>query len=403
MVKKILFVDDEPRVLQGLQRMLRCMISEWEMKFVESGQAALDLMSQEQFDVLVTDMRMPGMDGAQLLTRVKELYPSVIRIVLSGQSDRETILKSVRPAHQYLSKPCDAENLKSTITRAFALRDLLGNKDLKHIVSKIDALPSMPALYKQIMEELSSDDPSLRKVGEIISKDVGMTAKMLQLVNSAFFGMYNHISNPIQAVNLLGLDTIKALVMTVQIFSQFKEKAISQHYLEVLWMHSLRTGQCSRYIAMAELNNKQFVDDVFMAGLLHDIGKLVLLVNFPKEYKEVVQAAKVPDISCWESESVIFGTTHAEIGAYLMGIWGLSDPIVEAIAYHHFPSRCPHKCISPLAMVHVVDAILNHEPENGEAVQGLDKDFLEQLTIMDSIPKWKELCQKGTEEQLVND
>lgn len=204
----VLFVDDEPHVLQGLQRMMRSMRQEWEIITAGGGLEALDLLSRKPVDVVVTDMRMPGMDGTQLLNEIKNSYPQIVRIILSGQSDREMILKSVRPAHQYLAKPCNDEILKSTIERSCWLRDLLADNSLKQLISRIDSLPSLPTLYLEILRELESPYSSMQKIGEIISRDIGMTAKILQMVNSAFFGFRRHIASPAEAAELLGLETI---------------------------------------------------------------------------------------------------------------------------------------------------------------------------------------------------
>ena len=223
MKRKILFVDDEPKVLISIRRMLHSLRKEWDMQFAESGPEALSILAQDPFDVIVTDMRMPGMDGAQLLTEVKQNYPQMVRIVLSGHADKEMIYKSVRPAHQYLSKPCDADLLKLTVSRACTLREMLTQDSLKKVVSEMDSLPSLPSLYAEIMEELRKEDASIQKIGEIISRDLGMTAKILQLVNSAFFGIPRHIENSAQAVNLLGMNIVKALVLTMEVFSEFEQ------------------------------------------------------------------------------------------------------------------------------------------------------------------------------------
>ena len=141
-------------------------------------------------------MVMPGMDGSQLLTEVMKRHPNTVRIILSGHAEREAVLRLVGPAHQYLSKPCNAEELRNAITRAFALRDLLCNEQLKQLATRIKCLPSLPALHDQFSEELQKEDPSLERVGEIISRDIGMTTKILQLVNSAFFGLPSRSAVP---------------------------------------------------------------------------------------------------------------------------------------------------------------------------------------------------------------
>src|ERR1035438_3409471 len=192
---RLLFVDDESLVLQGLQRTLHGMRGQWDMTFVGGGEQALEALDREPHDAIITDMRMPRMDGAQLLDKVTELYPQVVRIVLSGQANRETILRSAGPAHQYVSKPCDPQELKLRLAQAFAMRDLLQNSAVRALVSGLKSIPSLPGLYYEIQAELQSEDASLKKIAEIVCKDAGMTAKILQLANSAFMGARYDISS----------------------------------------------------------------------------------------------------------------------------------------------------------------------------------------------------------------
>ncbi len=221
MKKSILFVDDEANVLSGLRRMLRGQREEWDCEFADSGQAALALIAERDgFDVIVTDMRMPGMDGAQLLEQVKQVSPRTVRLVLSGQSDQELTMKAVGPAHQFLSKPCDAETLVNVIKRACALRDRLAPGGLTNLVSQLDRLPSMPGIYRRLVHELQSPDVGVAEVGRIIAEDPAMTSKILQLVNSSFFCFQQRISDPVQAAMILGINTIKALVLSVHVFGQ---------------------------------------------------------------------------------------------------------------------------------------------------------------------------------------
>jgi HD-like signal output (HDOD) protein/CheY-like chemotaxis protein len=390
----ILFVDDELNVLQGLQRMLRVMRHEWNMAFAQSGQEALDILSKESFDVVVSDMRMPGMDGAQLLNEVMKRYPQIVRIVLSGQSDREMVLKSVRPAHQYLSKPCDPQTLKSTIAHVGALREVLVDSSLRHTVSQMNSLPTLPSTYKEIIEELQAEEPSIKKVGEIISNDVGMTAKILQLVNSAFFGPFRHVSSPSQAAGLLGLETIKPLVLLVQIFSQFDQENLPRFSLSELRDRCLATGALARAIAKLEDQGQTIINDAFMAGLLHDLGKVVLAVNFPERYNESLAAAQEKNIPPWEAERITIGTSHSEAGAYLMGLWGLHDHIVETLAFHHCPEKLHEKGFNPPIAVHVADALVHGYTTGSwhEFLSRINLDLLAELGMAHRLPIWKQIC-----------
>ncbi len=391
--KRILFVDDEPNVLSGLKRMLRGMRREWDMVFVESGPEALAQLNTIPFDVIVSDMKMPGMDGVQLLEQAMKEHPEVVRIVLSGHSEKETVLKSVRVAQQYLSKPCDPETLKLTIDRACALRDILINDSLKRVVSSIESLPSLPELYQEILEELQSDEPSIQKIGSIIEKDVAMTAKILQLVNSAFFGLPRHISSPQQAVTLLGIETTKALVLSVKVFSEFHNKKIPRKFLDALWSHSIATGKIVREIVKVENVEKGLADESYMAALLHDVGKLVLAASFPEGYGQIIKESNSEQVPIRIKELERFNTTHAEVGAYLMGVWGLPDAIVEALAFHHRPAECPVGRFAPLTAIHVASALehlfnaKNQIDYSGE----MDRRHLERLGLAERLELWERL------------
>jgi HD-like signal output (HDOD) protein len=359
MKKRILFVDDEPKVLEGLGRMLRVMRDEWEMHFATGGPEALEIMATEPFDLVITDMRMPVMNGLEFLKEVRAKYPKVIRVMLSGHADQVLIMRSVGVTHQYLSKPCDAEVLRSTVTRAIELRELLANEKIKLLIGQMSSLPSLPSLYVEIVQELQSADASIRHVGEIIAKDPGMTAKILQLVNSAFFGIRRRVSNPTDAAAYLGLETIQSLVLSVKVFSKFESYCTPGCSIDEISSHSLATAVLAKRIAEGEHAGKAMADEAFTAGLLHDLGKLVLCTNLPKQYGEVVARSISAGAGYCDVEREILGSTHAEVGAYLMGLWGLPDPIIEAIALHHRPSDCTQKNFCALSAVHAANALEN--------------------------------------------
>ncbi|MGA7077765.1 MAG: response regulator [Terriglobales bacterium] len=356
MAKRILFVDDEPMVLTGLKRSLRPMHAEWEMVFAEGGAEALQALDRQAFDIIVTDMRMPGMDGAQLLEEVQKRSPQTLRMVLSGQSDRETILRSVNPAHQFVAKPCEAEELKSRLTRAFALKDLLQNPALREIVTKLDYLPSLPASFLQLNEELRRPEPSLQKIDELIAADMAMTAKILKLVNSAFFCLPCTISSASHAVQLLGLDTLRTLVLTAHVFEQFQSRLLSADDMRQISDHSLAVSNSARKIARLEKAEKHIQEESFTAGLLHDAGKLILACTLGEQYAKVLEYMEKADIGLYAAERELLGCSHAQVAAYLFGLWGLPSTIVEAVAWHHDPAGSLSVKFSPLAAVHVASA-----------------------------------------------
>ncbi|HZQ67094.1 MAG TPA: response regulator [Terriglobales bacterium] len=392
MSKRILFVDDEPMLLSGLKRSLYPLRQEWEMVFVNSGKEALDAMSQHPFDIIVTDMLMPEMSGAQLLEEVKARFPQTLRMVLSGQADQELILKSVDPTHQYISKPCEADELKRRLMRAFAIRDLLQSSELRGLVSRLDSLPSLPSLYFELTGELNKSEPSVARIGKLVSADVGMTSKILQLVNSAFFGVRCQISNAMQAVQLLGLDVLRALILSTHVFSSFRTTLFSDADLQCLWKHNLSSSSYARSIAVSEGIGQRGVDDCFTAALLHDSGKMVLASVVESNYQHVLQLVKSTGASIVSAEKEVLGCTHAEVAAYLFGMWGLPDSIVEGVAWHHKPSDSGQSTFSTVAATHVASIYDElHSPNWLLDHIELDRTFLETIGCAAHEEKWRSL------------
>ncbi|MEP6901112.1 MAG: response regulator [Actinomycetota bacterium] len=387
----ILFVDDEPNILEGLQRMLRSMRNDWQMSFALGGIEALAMLKEKSIDVVVSDMKMPGIDGAKLLTEVREHYPHIVRIILSGYSEKEMIMRSLGITHQYLSKPCDPEILKATVKRVCALRDLLSDENLRSLVSQMPMIPSLPTLYNELIDELAKTEPSSRKVGEIVKKDIGMTVKILQIVNSAFFGLRRRISDSNEAVEFLGLDTISSLTLGLGVISQFESSETAIVLLAKLWEHSIAVGILANKIARFE--NPAVAMDAFTAGLLHDIGEVVLAVNLPQQFAQVNEFVDNENISRIEAEKRVFEANHAEVGAYLLGLWGLPTQVVEAVAFHHTPSESGSTdSFTALTAVHVANALHHFTKSDDSKTKQiyLDTEYLAKLGLLEKIPVWQE-------------
>jgi HD-like signal output (HDOD) protein len=371
------------------------MRAEWDMEFVASAEVALEAFARHPFDMVVTDMRMPGLTGLELLEKVQREFPQTIRMILSGQSDRDSIVRASGSAHQFLSKPCDPEQLKSLLVRTIALTDLLQNAPLKKFVSQLKSIPSLPAIYHEITAELRSADPSPSRIGRLIARDMGMTAKVLQMVNSAVYGVYTEVSEPGQAVLILGLETIQAIVLSLSIFSAFDPRVLSAHEAERLWDHSVTVSRFSRCIARAEGISGNALDPYQSAGLLHDVGKLVIATADPKVYRKIAKGAIGTEVRPWQIEKELLGCSHAEIGAYLLGIWGLPSTIVEAVAWHHEPSESPVTEFSPLTAVHVSSVFhAQLHPELNLRDANLDEAFLERLGLAGRQAAWIEACRQ---------
>lgn len=392
---KILFVDDEQYVLDGLKRMLRSMNRDWDIHFALNARQALAIMDESPADVIVSDMRMPEINGAELLTKVMNNYPKTIRIILSGHSRDEAIMQTVLPAHLYLAKPCDPVKLKSVIIRALRISKYVSDQRFRSVISRVSKLPSVPDVYTRVVEEFASNDPSLPKVGKIISQDVGMCAQLLKLVNSSFFGFFRHISSPEQAVTLLGTNVLKSLILSIDIFSKYDLSEVKGFSLSGLWEHCMASANLAQGIAIMEGLSRDDAGDCYMGGLLHDVGKLVLASQLPDDYNAVLERVRENNILLHDAEKVVIGVTHAEVGAYLMGLWGMPEPIVEAIAFHHQPST-DDADFQPLTAVYAANILERRSfiinPEY--AIPEFDMEYLDAMSLSDKLEDWEEMALK---------
>lgn len=386
-MKRILFVDDDANVLQGIRRMFYAKRAEWSTEFAGNGPEALERMAAGPFDVVVSDMKMPGMTGAEFLTRVKERHPDTIRMILSGHAEQATVLKALLCAHQYLAKPCDPATLQRAIEQAFALRERLGNARLKEVVAQMRSLPALPALYRQVQDELSSPTGSLARVGELIARDVGMSASVLRIVNSAYFGLNRPMTTVQGAVTFLGTETIRTLVLSVQVFQEAHGKAIPGFSLDALWNRSLETALCARTLGRREKVDTRVLDDAFLAGFFHDVGQLVLAQQLSAQYAAVLADTARGGRALAEVECERLGATHGDVGAYLLALWGMPDPIVDAVARHDAPLETADERTTVRGLVHVASALVGDGPLPGA---GSLEAELEALGLADHLETWRE-------------
>ncbi len=359
--KQILFVDDEPHVLGGLKRSLHSMRDEWDIYTAPSGAEALDFLKTKPIDLVVSDLRMPGMDGVELLKTIQHLHPEMIRFVLSGYADRFMILRCAGPAHKFLVKPCEIDPLIKSIRRSFALRDLVQSHGVQQFIANATELPALPSLYEALMNALQSRDSSMAQIASIIDSDSVLSGKLLHLVNSTFFGYIQSIS---QAVSYLGAEAMSAIALTAALFAPYLNDTQDEFGIQASYDHSISVGATAgRWIAKI-LKDRKLSEETTMAGMTHDIGKLVFIRNRPDDWRKAIQFAAEKNLPLHAAEREIFGVSHAEIGAVLLNRWGVADNIVEAVAYHHHPANSLGREQNSLFAVHVANALCHkwHDP-----------------------------------------
>ncbi|MGK9368439.1 HDOD domain-containing protein [Melioribacter sp. Ez-97] len=329
MEPRIIFVDDEINVLNGLKRSLYATQFKWKASFAQSGKEALEMLKSERCDIIISDIKMPGMDGGELLKIVKKNYPHIVRFALSGFNEEELAIQSSNTVHQYFAKPCNWNLLREKIEPVMILRELVVKKDTIELINSGDVVPALPEIYYKLEKELNSEDISIHRIVNIISKDMALTAKILQLSNSAYFGAAAQITNLHQAVTMLGINIIKSLVLYINVFNFVNKNERIKNYIEELWNHSIMVASLSKQIMEFFTKDRLKSERAYIAGILHDIGKIIqlsLLLRMGKEKNYPME----------ETESKeLLGATHCELGAYLLSLWGLPKEIVDGVLLHH--------------------------------------------------------------------
>lgn len=386
-MKEILFVEDEAILLKLYSLMLQTDPPRWHCTLAANGEAALALVKKNRFDIVISDLHMPGMGGIELLTQVRQLHPETSRIVISGFTDQAEAAESLNCTHLFLPKPFEAKFLRDTLARIGSLDAYLQSDALRALASQLPTLPSFPTLYLDLMREIESPTASIQSIAALAGKDPGITAKILQVANSAALALPEKISDPAEAVQHLGAATVRSIALSAHVFRSLAQGHSTTFSPEVLWNHLMQCGQLARAIMRHEHADTTGQEDAFTAGLLHDIGKLMLAESLPEKFNQALALAARDRRPLHEAEMKIFGATHAGLAAYLLGLWGLPTAMVEAVAFHHQPRQSELKKFSPLTAVHVANVLCNHADPTP-----VDEDYLAGLGLLDHLAGWRQLA-----------
>jgi HD-like signal output (HDOD) protein len=290
-------------------------------------------------------------------------------------------MRSIGVAHQYLAKPCESATLKAAIAQTQLLRNLLSSDSLAKLVGHVGTLSSAPVAFQELVTCLQQPTSSVADAARIVGRNVAMTANIMKLVNSAFFGSRQPIATVDRAVAYLGLDTLGALVVCDGVFRGGASSSIAGFSLERLWQHSLQTAIAARAIARIENQPATRAEEAFLAGVLHDVGKLVY----------ATRSAVVNDPAASGDDTVAqIEAHHPEVGAYLLGLWGFPNSIVEAIDFHYTPSLVSGDGFGLAGLVHVANRLVHQHEAQGTALSDscIEPGYLEKLGLTDHVPQW---------------
>ena len=334
---RILIVDDELNVLDGLKRMLSSITEVTQMEFCSSGEIALEKLKSTAFDLIICDLQMPGVNGVQVLEHVRRLSPETIRFILTGMIDHPLHHAALRLSHQLIAKPCRPELLRELIVRAIRLKNRLKQSELSGVLAKLQTLPSLPQVYQRVIEYLAQPKASCRGLSRLIGEDIGMSARLMQLANSAYYGRPGKVNNPTQAVVYLGMQTVEAMILREGIFSKIDAELAERFAAAALEAHCLRVGVLAKRICTDLALPAEMTERALMAGILHDTGKIIMIVEFAAQFEQALQKSRAEKIELFAAERQICGFTHAELGATLLSLWSLPAEIIETAAFHHVP------------------------------------------------------------------
>jgi HD-like signal output (HDOD) protein/CheY-like chemotaxis protein len=376
---RLLFVDDEPLILQGLRQGLRNKRHGWEMVFAEGGAAALEDIDRRRFDAVISDMRMPGIDGAELLRRVKLSQPHALRIMLSGQMDEAAAVRAAAIAHRFLAKPCDPGTLVAILSQALDLRAQLDCPRMYECIGCLDGLPSLPESCSALDRAVEDEHVALDDVAYIVEHDVGMSAKVLQLVNSAFFGLSRRAANVDEAVRNLGRNALRNLVRSKALSQELAGGDVALFRAEQA--RSLLAARFARRFAL----ERRAGDVAVTAAMLHNVGRLALIARLPAEQRANGEYARAHRTTAEAAERARLGVTHAETGAYLLGLWGLPADVIEAVGSHHLPLE-GRSTLDPGVVVHLAEALSAEALGSGEReATPLPEEALERLGVAHTV------------------
>ncbi len=395
-VRRILFVDDDELILRSMERVLRRPAAEsgWELCFATNGEAALEEMNRSPIEVLLCDANMAKMSGAALLRRVQERDPSVVRILLSGHTGLDVLRTALPYAHQFLPKPCDGQLLRSTLESACGVRTLLARPEMRHLVAASNQLPSVPRTFIELSNALANPNASARAVSEIIERDIAISARVLQLVSSAFYGLPRAVTSIGGAVAYLGVEVIKAIVLSAEVSRMFPlTQAVPNFSIDALQQHGMKVSQFAKRI----LGHEPGGDVLLVAGLLQDSGQLVLASRAASRFSIALSTADARKQPLHEVEVEMFGASHAEVGAYLLGLWGLPQRVVAAVANHLEPQRTHQRIFDAAAALYVanhllVDADVPALDEVPPHVVALDLSYLRFVGVAHQLDEWRRLA-----------
>lgn len=329
-MKRILVVDDEVQILKALSRMF--LETDYEIFTAENGMDALKLIETTEIDMIISDMRMPLLDGYQLLSIVKEKYPKIIRIILSGYAEEKPMFRALlhNVAKFYVFKPWNNNKLLEDIDKLFADDNVLNSEELMKTIEELGCSSSVPDNCNKMISLIEAED-----IDALISEmeqDPDISEFLIQVAKSAVYGVMPNTVK--QAAIYIGLHNLKCFMHWACVARATKQTDDIENHPELLWKHAYLTNRIFLFFYEAFLH-KQPLESTMFAGLMHNIG-LIILVKCLHKKGLIDQLALTPD-DYVRLEYGEYELRHQEIGAHFLDLWDLPFPMYEVALNHHRP------------------------------------------------------------------
>lgn len=395
-IKKVVIIKGDATRSDRVRSLLGDGADKWSPVFVDNVDEALQVLKQGGADVsaMVAEPEQWTSKNSILLDELKVKHPSVaplsFSVVPQRPAQKEKVAQTTAKANplETVASATDPGHLRVMLDRTHALHKLLTNEDVRELVSAVDQLPSLPTTHLALMQAAARPNSTVQEITDIIQSDPAMSVKVLQLVNSSLFGQSSRVSSVSQAVSILGVGLLKGLTASAHVFSALDASSTKVLSVERSQLYAMRVAR----IAQAMASTKQRQDEAFTAGLLHNIGEIVLAVKRPDEFFDVIQRCAETNEWRISVERELLGVTHPEVGAQLLTNWGIPFPIVEVAAFHHEPRRVAGGDVEVLAVVHTADALAGILT-CGDPEDMLDVQFLERAGLVQNLPRWRQLVE----------
>ena len=387
--RHLLLIDPSPNLAQRVLTALDYLDEPWQIHPAADPHAIDGLMTSQAMDVVLCGVE-PMSAALGLLALVQRRHPAALRIVIAKDADYRAARESSKVAHQCIRRTVDPAALAYEIGRVIALQRRIGTPEVLRFAGGLRRIPTMPSIYQQLRAIVSRPDFSLAQVTRTISQDAGIAARVLRLVNSAYFGLRSRVSTLDRAVSLLGAKTVSSLVFGLTVSDQFNTTGPAGQIVRSEWNRSLAVAMGAGSIARAATRDTEAADAAYLAGLFHNVGRMVLADNLGARYAGVSWPVRRADIVA--SERKLFSLGHPEVGALLLANWALSDDLVDAVAFSLDPSSTVAGGFAPLAAVHVAAAFNDDAP--------VDMEFLDRAGCSEHLGDWRRIWSEAVEVRL---